>query len=130
MSNEFDDAEVLTPAKEILHKFGGSPKPELEAMVEKPEEMAAELLEIRERMKKDEEQEKKILDYFKAKKDRGMYNLGGVLLEIKEEKGRKTVDWKQYILDAEGADGVKAVEEKYSRVGAPIIKVSVKKFQT
>ena len=122
--SEFDDAEVLTPAKEILRKFGG-----LEALEEKPEELAAELLSIRDRMKLDEEREKKILEFFRSKKDRGMFNLGGVLLEIKEEKGRKTVDWKQYVLDAEGADGVKAVEEKYSKVGAPIIKISAKKLQ-
>ena len=128
---DFAAARLVKPMKsanpaeaEIVNHFAG-----LKELEEKPEELAAELLTIRDRMKVDEDRERKILDYFKSKKDRGDSILGGILLSIKEEKGRKTVDWKQYILDISGPDGVEEAEVKYRKVGAPIIKVSVRKVQ-
>ena len=136
LEDDFSNAKLVGPMKsanaseaEIVNHFSGMKVDDLSTLEEKPEELAAELLSIRDRMKVDEAREEKILSYFKSKKDRGMHNYDGVLIEVKEENGRKTVDWKQYILDSEGADGVKAAEEKYSKVGAPIIKVSAKRFQ-
>ena len=128
---DFSGGQLVRPMKsanpveaQIVNHFSG-----LSELEETPEQLASELLTIRERLKQDEEREKKILGFFKSKKDRGMQNLGGILLEIKEEKGRTTVDWKQYILDQMGQGGVSEAEGKYGKTGAPIIKVSVKRFQ-
>lgn len=136
LEDDFSNAKLVGPMKsankaeaEIVNHFAGMKEDDLATLEEKPEELASELLSIRERMKVDEEREKKILDYFRSKKDRGDTILGGILLSIKEEKGRKTVDWKQYVLDEVGADGVADAEAKYSKVGASIIKVSVRKVQ-
>ena len=112
-------------AAEIVKHFSD----DVDALQESPEAIASELCALRERMKVDEAREKKLVAFFKSKKDRGAAMYGDVMVDVKEEKGRLTVDWKGYVKAQSGDEGIADAERAYGRQGEPVIKVSVKKVQ-
>ena len=112
-------------AAEIVKHFSD----DVDALQESPEAIASELCALRERMKVDEAREKKLVSFFKSKKDRGAAMYGDVMADVKEEKGRLTVDWKAYIKAVIGEEAINDAERAYGRQGEPVIKVSVKKVQ-
>ncbi len=111
-------------AQAIVQHFGS----ELKELEESPEQIAEELCALRQRMKVDAEREKRLVAFFKTKRDRGAQLYGSVMVKVTEEKGRKSTDWKAYIMDSEGAEGVAEAEEKFTKVGEPIIKVNVERI--
>ncbi len=125
------DLEKSVPdnAAKIVQHFT-SPAAELEALEEKPEELAAELCALRERIKADRAREEKLTAFFRKQAFRGAVPLGGFIVEVKESKGRMTTDWKAYVTATMTA---KAVEEAqadpvYTKQGEPVISVSVKRM--
>ena len=110
-------------AEEIVKHFTD----DVDALKESPEQLAMELCDVREKLKELEAREKRLTAFFKGKKDRGLFQLGGCLLEVKEEKGRLTVDWKGYIKSECGDDAVSEAERAYGKTGDPIIKISVRR---
>ncbi len=112
-------------AQAVVQHFASESLKELE---ESPEAIAEELCALRQRMKVDAEREKRLVSYFKSKKDRGAQLYGSVMVKVTEEKGRKSTDWKAYIMGSEGAEGVAEAEQKYTKVGEPIIKVNVERI--
>lgn len=123
MEIDLTKARPDVPA-EIVQHFSK----DVDELQEAPEEIAMELCDVREKLKELEAREKKLAAYFKSKKDRGLFNLGKCVLEVKEEKGRLTVDWKGYIKAEIGEDAVGEAERAYGKTGDPIIKVSVKRM--
>ena len=110
-------------AAEIVKHFSD----DVDALQESPEAIASELCALRERMKADEAREKRLVAFFKSKKDRGAAMYGDVMVDVKEEKGRLTVDWKAYIKAVIGEEAVSEAERAYGKLGDPIIKVSVRR---
>ena len=112
-------------AAEIVKHFSD----DVDALQESPEAIASELCALRERIRVDEAREKRLVAFFKSKKDRGAAMYGAVMVDVREEKGRLTVDWKGYIKSEIGEEAVGEAERAYGRQGEPVIKVSVKKVQ-
>lgn len=126
------DLEKSVPdgAAKIVQHFT-SPAAELEALEEKPEELAAELCALRERLKADKAREERIAAYFKARAMRGAVPVGSYIVEVKESKGRVTLkgeDYERFIRDNMTEAAVEECRAKYQRVGDPVISVSVKKM--
>lgn len=114
-------------AEEIVKHFTHGIDNTIKELEESPEAIASELCALRERMKVDEAREKKLVSYFKSKKDRGAAMYGNVMVEVKEEKGRFSVDWKEYIKQECGQDAVNEAERAYGKQGDSIIKVIVRR---
>lgn len=66
-----------------------------------------------------------------AGKERGLLPYGDYALEIKESKGRKSVDYKQYIVDNMTKAALEECESdpKYVKNGEPVVSLSVKKLR-
>lgn len=110
-------------AAEIVKHFSD----DVDALQESPEAIASELCALRERMRVDEAREKRLVAFFKSKKDRGAAMYGDVMVDVKEEKGRLTVDWKGYIKSEIREEAVSEAERAYGKQGDPIIKISVRR---
>ena len=128
--DEIDLEKSVPDCAAKVVQFFTSPAAELEALEEKPEELAAELCALRERMKADEAREEKILAYFKSQRERGLIPLGSYIVEVKESKGRSTTDWKAYVTATMTAQAVAEAQADpvYTKVGEPVVSLSVKKL--
>ena len=121
------DMEKSVPdcAAKVVQHFT-SPAAELERMEEKPEELAAELHALRERLKADKAREERIVAYFKAQKARGDFQLGGCVMSVDDNAGKASPDWEA--IAEELGYTVDVAKAKLSKIGKPFVTVSVKKL--
>lgn len=112
-------------ASKVVQHFT-SPASELEKLEEKPEDLAAELCALRERLKADKAREEKILAYFKRQAFRGSIPLGGYILEVTDFDGKSSPDWER--ISEELGYSVEKAKELLSKKGKDYTVVTVKKL--
>lgn len=96
------------------------------------EALCAEIHEAQENADMWAERLKSLKDQAKrlAGKERGALAYGEYVLEVKESKGRSTTDWKAYVTAQMTAKAVAEAQADpvYTKVGEPVVSLSVKKL--